>query len=64
MRGAVVDELIPRDAGNTLYADSVVAADPAFAGFPFANVAAANAEMAASAVSILPVLDLVGEVIL
>jgi hypothetical protein len=62
--GPVIDEVLPRDARNALNADGVVAADPAFAGFPFADVAAADAEMAASAVSILPVLDLVGEVVL
>ena len=62
--GTVIDEVLPRDAGDALDADGVVAADPAFAGFPFADVAAADAKMAASAVSVLPVLDLVGEVVL
>jgi hypothetical protein len=60
----VVDEVVPRNAGHALDADGVVAADPAFASFPFAHVAAADAEMAARAVSVLPVLDLIGEVIL
>ena len=60
----MVDEVLPRDAGDALDADGVVAADSAFARFPFADVAAADAEMAASAVSVLPVLDLVGEVVL
>jgi len=62
--GAVVDEVVPRDAGDALDADGVVAADAAFAGFPFADVAAADAEVAASAVPVLPVLDVVGEVVL
>jgi hypothetical protein len=60
----VVDEVLPRDAGDALDTDGVVAADAAFARFPFADVAAADAEMAASAVPVFPVLDLVGEVIL
>jgi len=62
--GTVIDEVLPRDARHALNADGVGAANPAFTRFPFADVAAADTEMAASAVSILPVLDLVGEVVL
>jgi hypothetical protein len=62
--GTVIDEVLPRDARNAFNADGVGAADPAFARLPFADVAAADAEMAASAVAVLPVLDLVGEVVL
>jgi hypothetical protein len=62
--GAVVDKMVPRDAGSTLDTDGVVTANAAFPGFPFADVAAADAEMAARAVPVLPVLDLVGEVVL
>jgi hypothetical protein len=47
-----------------LDADGVVAAHAALAGLPLADVAAADAEMAAFTVPVLPVLDLVGEVIL
>jgi hypothetical protein len=61
---AVVDEVVPRDTGDSLDADGVVAADAALAGLPLADIAAADAEVAASAVPVLPVLDLVGEVIL
>ena len=61
---AMVDEVVPRDAGDALDADGVVAADAALAGFPFADVAATDAEIAASAVPVFPVLDLVGEVVL
>ena len=64
MGRAMVDEVVSRDPGDALDADGVVAADAALAGLPFADVAAADAEMAASAVPVLPVLDLVGEVIL
>jgi hypothetical protein len=60
----MVDEVVPRDAGDTLDADGVVAADAALSGFPLADVAAADAKRAASTVPVLPVLDLVGEVIL
>jgi hypothetical protein len=60
----VVDEVLPRDTSDALDADGVGAADPAFARFPFTDIAAADAEMAASAVPVLPVLDLVGEVVL
>jgi hypothetical protein len=60
----MVDEVLPRDTGNTLNADGVVAADTALAGFPFADVAAADAKRTPSAVPVLPVLDLVGEVVL
>jgi hypothetical protein len=60
----VVDEVLPRDAGDALDTDGVVTTDAAFARFPFADVAATDAEMAASAVPVFPVLDLVGEVIL
>jgi hypothetical protein len=60
----VIDEVVPRDAGDALDPDGVVTADAALAGFPFADVAAADAKRAASAVSVLPVLDVVGEVVL
>jgi hypothetical protein len=61
---AMVDEVVPRDPGDTLEADGVVAADAALAGLPLADVAAADTKRAASTVPVLPVLDLVGEVIL
>src|SRR5215212_10096631 len=61
---AMVDEVVPRDTGDSLDADGVIAADAALPGFPLADVAAADAKGAASAVPVLPVLDLVGEVIL
>jgi hypothetical protein len=56
--------VVPRDAGDTLDPDGVIAADAALAGFPFADVATADTQRAASAMPILPVLDLVGEVVL
>jgi hypothetical protein len=34
----MVDEVVPRDTGNSLDTDGVGAADPALAGFPFADV--------------------------
>jgi hypothetical protein len=61
---AMVDEVVPRDTGDTLDADGVVAADAALASLPLADVAATDTKRAASTVPVLPVLDLVGEVIL
>jgi hypothetical protein len=60
----MVDEVVTWDTADSLDADGVVAADAAFSGFPFADVAAADAKRAASTAPVLPVLDLVGEVIL
>jgi hypothetical protein len=60
----MVDEVIPWDTGDTLDADGVVAADAALAGLPLADIAAADTKRAASTVPVLPVLDLVSEVIL
>jgi hypothetical protein len=61
---AMVDEVVPRDPGDTLDADGVIPADAALAGLPLADIAAADTKRAASTVPVLPVLDLVGEVIL
>jgi hypothetical protein len=61
---AMVDEVVPWDTGDTLDADGVVAADTALAGLPLADIAATDTKRAASTVPVLPVLDLVGEVIL
>jgi hypothetical protein len=53
-----------RDTGDTFDANGVVAADAALASLPFAHIAAADTKRTASTVPVLPVLDLVGEVIL
>jgi hypothetical protein len=39
---AMVDEVVPRDTGDTLDADGVVAADAALTSLPLADVAAAD----------------------
>jgi hypothetical protein len=64
MGRAMVDKVVPRDTGDTLDADGVAAADASLAGLPLADVAAADTKRTASTVPVLPVLDLVGEVIL
>ena len=56
--------MVPRDPGDPLDADGVAAADAALAGLPLADIAAADTKRAAGTVPVLPVLDLVGEIIL